>query len=247
MDEIVFWNRENKRVETENVYGDKLLRLVYETAPGKTFANQLLARPFLSQAIGVYQDSFLSRYAIEEFIKKYQIKMDEYESKSFRSFNDFFIRKFKHGMRPFVQSVTAMPAFAEARYFAYESSRQFSELPIKGKLLAPEKVLGSKEIAEAFVGGPVLLARLCPVDYHRFHFPDHGEIEKHFSLGTQYHSVNPVAIKARPDVFAVNERQVSILNTKNFGKLAYVEVGAMCVGKIVQSHPLNKPFSRGDE
>ncbi len=44
-----------------------------------------------------------------------------------------------------------------------------------------------------------------------------------------------------------NERYVTILQTENFGRLAYIEVGAICVGKIVQSHPWKKPFSRGEE
>ena len=34
----------------------------------------------------------------------------------------------------------------------------------------------------------------------------------------------------------INEREVTILETENFGKLAYVEVGATCVGKEVNRH-----------
>ena len=44
----------------------------------------------------------------------------------------------------------------------------------------------------------------------------------------------------------INEREVTILETENFGKLAYVEVGATCVGKIQQTHRENT-FHRGDE
>ena len=51
----------------------------------------------------------------------------------------------------------------------------------------------------------------------------------------------------KKDILITNERHVSILQTKNFGRLAYVEVGAICVGKIVQSHPPEKPFQRGEE
>ena len=48
------------------------------------------------------------------------------------------------------------------------------------------------------------------------------------------------------DIFIKNERQISILDSENFGRLAYIEVGATCVGKIVQSHE-EKTFNRGDE
>ena len=45
----------------------------------------------------------------------------------------------------------------------------------------------------------------------------------------------------------VNERRASILETEKFGKLAYIEVGAAMVGKIIQSHDEATPHSKGDE
>jgi phosphatidylserine decarboxylase len=90
------------------------------------------------------------------------------------------------------------------------------------------------------------VARLCPVDYHRFHFPDDGRILDHYRIPGFYHSVNPLALKKKSDIFITNERHVTSLDTVNFGKLAYIEVGALCVGKIVQSFT-DKVFKRGEE
>jgi hypothetical protein len=59
--------------------------------------------------------------------------------------------------------------------------------------------------------------------------------------------VNPVALQAKNEILATNERQVTILETENFGTLAFVEVGALCVGKIVQTHSDFSKFKRGDE
>lgn len=59
--------------------------------------------------------------------------------------------------------------------------------------------------------------------------------------------MNPVALQNKSGIFVKNERQVTILNTKHFGLLAYVEVGALCVGKIIQTFTHNTPFDRGDE
>ena len=67
-----------------------------------------------------------------------------------------------------------------------------------------------------------------------------------YELHGAYHSVNPIALKERPEIFMINERAVTILQTENFGKLAYIEVGATMVGKIIQSTDL-KDFKRGDE
>jgi phosphatidylserine decarboxylase len=59
--------------------------------------------------------------------------------------------------------------------------------------------------------------------------------------------VNPLALKYKNQIFINNERHVSLLQTENFGKIAYIEVGAIMVGKIVQTHRWNKPFMRGEE
>ncbi len=93
----------------------------------------------------------------------------------------------------------------------------------------------------------MLIARLCPVDYHRFHYPDAGRVEKLYRIPGRFHSVNPVALQFKQDTFATNERVVSVLNTNYFGKLAYIEVGAICVGKIVQTHNIAEGFKRGQE
>ena len=44
-----------------------------------------------------------------------------------------------------------------------------------------------------------------------------------------------------------NERRINILETRNFGRLGFVEVGALSVGRIVQVHPFEVPFRRGEE
>ena len=251
--EIKYFNRELDTVETEKVYGDKAVRWLYESVPGKAFTKLLIKRP-LSVLYGLAQESKTSHRKVAPFIKNFNINMDEFEPQDGRqiadpysSFNNFFIRRFKEGARPFQSEASVMPAFCEARYFGFESLTPDSTIPVKGDLLGGQSLLAHEKWGKIFEGGPCLLARLCPVDYHRFHFPDHGEIEDHYRVPGVLHSVNPLALKYNQDIFAINERQVSILNTENFGRLAYVEVGAICVGKIVQTRPMVGSFKRGDE
>jgi phosphatidylserine decarboxylase len=90
-------------------------------------------------------------------------------------------------------------------------------------------------------------ARLCPVDYHRYHYPDSGQTLDSYSLHGKLHSVSPIALHAKPDVLITNERRVAILQTEHFGKIAYVEIGALNVGRIVQSHSEATAFKRGQE
>ncbi len=244
---IRLWNRAQQREEIEQVYGELGLRLIYGNSLGARIADTFLVGHFPSQLYGKYQSSRLSRHKIASFIRQFKIPMEEYEEGPFSSFNDFFIRRFKSGARSFVQAPHELPAFAEGRYLAYEKISEDQLFPVKGKALSPALLLGGEEAARAFLGGPMLIARLCPTDYHRFHFPDSGRALKHWRIEGALHSVNPLALQYKNEIFATNERQVSILETRNFGKLAYIEVGALMVGKIVQTHDPATPFARGDE
>jgi phosphatidylserine decarboxylase len=242
---IKFWNPYSKREEIENVYGDGAIRFLYQNKIGFPFT-ELLSHPTLSKIFGIYQSSVLSRQAIDPFIKKFNISMDEYEKGPFKSFNDFFVRKFLPEKRKFSEKIFEFSAFAEGRYLAFERTSEKHSYPVKGKFLTAAALIGNKESAIPFKDGPIVIARLCPTDYHRFHFPDDGEIVNTWGIDGALHSVNPVALKFKEDIFSTNERQVTILKTKNFGRIAYIEVGAMCVGRIVQSFKgIN--FKRGEE
>jgi phosphatidylserine decarboxylase len=223
-----------------------MVRLIYETGVGQWMADRVLSHRAISRVYGGYQSSALSRRKIAPFVQKFAIAMDEFEPGPFASFNDFFIRKFRKGARHFLEEPSAMPAFAEARYLAFNAIQSDQTFPVKGKFLSAEALLGSAELAQSFMGGPLLLARLCPTDYHRFHFPDSGQILRSYTLHGKLHSVSPIALRYKENIFATNERQITLLKTDHFGTLAYIEVGALCVGKIVQTTKSEK-FQRGDE
>src|SRR5205085_3712855 len=77
--------------------------------------------------------------------------------------------------------------------------------------------------------------------------PDHGRTMDHDRLGHRLWTVNWHALQSKDDILFTNERQINLLQTRNFGILAFVEIGAMTVGRIVQVHPIDAPFKRGDE
>ena len=243
----VYWDRALGRRVTEKVYGNQWVQWLYGNPLGRLVADQVLSAQWMSRLAGTYQSSKLSRSKIAPFIQDFQINMDEYEPGPFMSFNHFFIRKFKPGLRTFVQEPRLLPAFAEARYLAFEQVDPHQSFPVKGEHLSAETVLGDLTTARQFKGGSVLIARLCPTDYHRFHFPDEGTLVSEKRVHGKFHSVNPLALSAKSEILASNERHVSIIDTKNFGKIAYVEVGAMCVGRIIHTHSWSRPFKRGEE
>lgn len=250
--EIKYFNREKEAVETEKVYGSEAVKWMYDSTSGKILTQLLVKRP-ISQLYGAIQSSGFTKKKVKPFIHDFHINMEEFlpeegrnEQSPYSCFNQFFIRRFKEGKRPFV-SAEKLPAFSEARYFGYESLTDDETVPVKGKYLTGGALLANEKWAPIFEEGPCLLARLCPVDYHRFHFPDNGKILDFYPVDGDLHSVNPLALKNVPEIFSINERAVTILETENFGMLAYVEVGAICVGKIVQSREMKGSFKRGEE
>ncbi len=250
--EIKYFNREKGDVEVEKVYGSEAVNWMYDSSTGKLLTQLLVKKP-ISKIYGAIQSAGFTSSKVQPFIRDFKINMDEYlpeEGRSiddpYSSFNKFFIRRFKEGKRPFAKG-DDFPAFSEARYFGYESLTDDETIPVKGKYLTAKALLANTKWDSFFEEGPCLLARLCPVDYHRYHFPDKGEILDFYPVEGALHSVNPLALKKVPEIFSINERTVTILETEQFGKLAYVEVGAICVGKIVQSRAMSGSFERGEE
>ena len=253
--EIQYFNRSTNKVETEKVYGDYFVKLLYESNSGRMLA-PIFASKILSKIYGTIQSSMLTQVKVPKFVENFNIDMSEYkkgsvevdnQNLSYKSFNEFFIREFKSGKRKFIQDPLQMPAPCEARYFGYEAIDENVAVPVKGKYLKADALLGDIDKAAPFIGGPLVIARLCPVDYHRYHYPDSGKTIDAYPIHGEFHSVNPVALKNKPDIFIENERRVAILDTINFGKIAYIEVGAAMVGKIIQSYDESKSFRRGQE
>jgi phosphatidylserine decarboxylase len=252
---MMIYDRKAGRVVEEKIFGESGVRFLYGNPLGGALESALLCRPWFSKLYGAYQSSGHSARGIDEFVRKFEIPMEEYEPGPFPTFNEFFIRKLKPGVRAFETDPNRFSAPAEGRYLVFPSVGENTPLPVKGATLNARALLGIEENPEEasrlglrhFVGGPGFIARLCPVDYHRFHFPDSGKVIARFRRRGSLRSVNPIALAVRGDLLFRNEREVSILETKNFGRIAYVEVGAICVGKIVQSHPDDREFERGDE
>jgi len=249
---IPYYNRVTQKVENEKVYGGDYLSWAYRNRLGFFLTDQFFSKRWLSRIFGAIENSSFSRLKIPDFVSRYGINMEDYEDTSYSCFNDFFIRRFKPGKRNFSNSSREFGAGAEARYLVFTDLKLQQRFQVKGIEIDLPELLGSPELASEFEGGSLILARLCPVDYHRFHFPFSGLLTHHSRVPGVLHSVNPVAIETAPRVFLENERQVAIIEHPKFGRSAMIEVGALGVGKIVQSAysertPLPFKFEMGQE
>jgi phosphatidylserine decarboxylase len=238
------WDREAGRLVEEFLDDHPA---TYDSRPRRSLTQWFESRRLYDWLIAAYQNSAWSTRAIEPFIAKHKIDLSEFKPVIYRSFAEFFDREFRPGLREFPDQPHKMGAFAEARYFAWCKVEPGQEFPVKGHSLDAEQILGSAQRAAPFLGGPVLLARLAPVDYHHNHYPDDGTTLETAWLGGPLWTINWHALQHQPGILFRNHRQINILKTRNFGRVALVEVGAMSVGRIQQVHPLDTPFARGEE
>ena len=104
---------------------------------------------------------------------------------------------------------------------------------MKGAKFRVQDLLG--RVAREYRSGALATIRLCPGDYHRFHFPCGGDILETRTIKGAYHSVNPIALGSGVNVFCANKRSFTIIKSKYFGRFCYLEVGAFGVGSIVQT------------
>jgi phosphatidylserine decarboxylase len=238
-EKILVRDRASGKVFVEKVLGDRLLRLAYRQPWRNLLGGILFSTGLPSRVIGAYCDSRWSRTKIAHTLRDLDISLEDYQvpETGYQSFNEFFTRHLKANARPFDPDPACLCAPADARYSFYPAIRDDTCIPVKGREFAIHALLGCPpEEAQEFRGGCVIVARLCPVDYHRYHFPAAGRVLKQWEISGRYESVNPVALALKLPIFTENKRTVSLLELDGFGKVAYLEVGAFGVSGIVQTH-----------
>ena len=254
MKSIFFLDRTTKKVLEEKVYGQFSLQLLY----GEKFLSRFLSfvllpflvcSPLFSRFYGFVQKSRWTQKKIKPFIQEFQIEEGEFlhPLSSFGSFNDFFIRKLKLESRPVASGRDVVILPADGRYLVCPQMNLSDGFVVKGKKFCLETLLQSKDLAERYIRGSLVIARLCPTDYHRFHFPVHCIPSKATPIKGELHSVNPIALYKNIEIFAENKRQITSLQTQNFGEVLFIEVGALCVGAIHQTFSPGESYAKGDE
>jgi len=204
----------------------------------------LLVRPCVSKFAGLILDSPMTSVFIPGFIKRNGIDMEECRAVKYESFNDFFKREVKGGLRPFPSDPLDLSAPCDGKLTAYPIAPG-GAFQVKNSMYTVEDLLQSKELAAEFLGGVCLVFRLTPNDYHRYAYIDDGESIGHRTIKGVLHSVRPIS-QQRYKVFAQNAREYEVMRTDHFGKAIQMEVGALFVGRV-SNHKTGRAFKRGDE
>ncbi len=253
----VFDRAEQKMVQ-EPVFSERFMKWAYgESLLGRIAERYFFSRPVFARIYGWLQDRRGSCKKVDSFCRQHGISLDEFETETYFSFNHFFIRRFRAGTRPFSKQNDRLTSPCEGRLLAIPNTQDSFKIPVKGQHLTVQELCAQaphdpdlqKFLSEE--KWSALVFRLAPRDYHRFHFPLGGTLVRRWKTGGELRSVHPYSLQrsANKDVYLKNERVISWLRA-NEGPLALdyfmIEVGAMTVGKIIQTHA-GPTFQRGEE
>jgi phosphatidylserine decarboxylase len=167
------------------------------------------------------------------FIRRYGVDMNEAadpDPAHYRTFNEFFTRALKPGVRPHAQADFLCPVDgAISQFGALEGNRL---LQAKGHHYTAQALLGGDAaLAAQFDGGHFATLYLSPKDYHRVHMPCSARLTRMVHVPGDLFSVNPVTARAVPGLFARNERVVCVFDAA-FGPFVLALVGATIVGSM---------------
>ena len=220
-----------------------VLKKLYGTVWGRLLL-KILTAPAVSEIVGAFMDSPLSKPFVSPFIRSHNIDTSQYIMTGIRSYNDFFTRKIKPQSRQIDMEKSHLISPCDSKLTVYRVDKD-SLFRIKNSLYSIAELLNSKKLAERYSGGLCLIFRLEVDDYHRYCYIDSGTKTENWFIAGELHTVNPIALK-HYNIYKRNCREYTMLRTENFGDVIQAEVGAMMVGRIVNHHG-KASFRRGEE
>ena len=198
----------------------------------------ILPKHLISRLVGYLAAAklgFISHALIKLFIKAYGINMKEAQhehAEAYASFNEFFTRPLKDGVRPLVTDDTMLAHPVDGTVSQFGDIEGDQLIQAKGHFYSTEALLGGdKATAAPYQNGKFACIYLAPKDYHRIHMPIDGVLREMIYVPGELFSVNPLTAENVPGLFARNERVVTIFDTP-VGPMALVLVGATIVASI---------------
>lgn len=176
----------------------------------------------------------LTTRLIRWFVRTYAVDMSEAADPdigSYASFNAFFTRPLKAGVRPMTGADFACPVDGAISQFGAIDDHHIVQA--KGhRFTTTELVGGDQDLAAHFRHGSFANLYLSPKDYHRIHMPCDGKLVRMIHVPGTLFSVNPTTARGVPNLFARNERVVCVFDSPEHGPFVMVLVGATIVGSM---------------
>jgi phosphatidylserine decarboxylase len=177
---------------------------------------------------------------------------DPSDVESYATFEDFFVRKHASNARPIHEASNPREAVivADSRVVVYPTVTATKELWIKGKNFTIENLIdadnrkamrdnngagekpGERSRAEPWHDGAVASFRLSPQDYHRYHSPVSGTVKWYKAIPGDFYQVDPLCLQSPVDILTRNARCCVCIESKEFGQVLFVAIGATDVGDV---------------
>lgn len=200
-------------------------------------AQKVVPQHRLSRVVGkiaASENPLVKTAVIAAFKTKYGIDMsiaEQTNALKFKSFNDFFTRGLRTGVRAVDADSTAIVCPADGAISQLGKIENGDVFQAKGQKFTVENLIADPQLAEPFKNGEFATVYLSPRDYHRVHMPFAGTLTETLYVPGELFSVNQTTAENIPGLFARNERMVCLFDTE-LGRMAVVLVGAMIVAGI---------------
>lgn len=244
--EIKYIVRKTGKLVIEKVPAGKMMKFLNHNPFGKLALNILIKRKIVSSLYGWIMNTSYSKKWIHGFRQKYNMSLNEYvvPQNGFKTFNDFFYRHVKPESRPIGNGLVSP---ADGKILVFQEINEYQDFFVKGGKFNIGSYMKDNILAKKFEGGSMLIVRLAPTDYHRFHFPASGKVTRTKLINGFYHSVSPIALDGSLEKFFENKRTICVQDSEEFGKIAYSDVGATMVGSIIQTYTPETHIDKGAE
>jgi len=249
-DPIHLHNRHTGGDEIEKVYGEAWLKRIYGNPLGQLTLHAAAKRSFVSKFYGWAADRPGSAKRVKPFIRDFGLDVNEFadpDPDSYKTFNEFFYRKLKSSARPVDPRPEMAVLPADGRHLGFQDASSVKGIFAKGQTFDIPALVGDRALGERYLKGTVVCSRLCPVDYHRFHFPVAGTPGEAVLTNGWLYSVNPIALRRNVAYLWENKRQRVTLDAGPFGLVTIVAIGATNVGTIIETYRPGVPVAKGDE
>jgi phosphatidylserine decarboxylase len=183
------------------------------------------------RVVRIRRPRFLVKRIIERYRKSYGIDMDEYEGETgdYHRLADFFVRKLDPEKRPLVPDDGCIVSPSDGVLTEVETIFEDKAKQIKGKYYSISELLGTS--LDFSAGLHVAVIYLSPSNYHRYHYPVTGKIQRYLHTGARLFPVNRVGLSSINNLFIRNERIVTEIIV-NESPVYVTAVGATFVGSI---------------
>jgi phosphatidylserine decarboxylase len=227
---------------------------------------RVLPRSRITKAVGRLADARLhpriAAAIVGLYAKAYRVDLADaiLPEGAFESFDAFFTRRLREGLRPLCPDEQAIVSPADGRVEDLGPITEGGRLKIKGRDYDVADLVGDASEVSRYAGGQFVIVYLSPRDYHRVHSPVTGEISLIRSLPGELYPVNAIGERHVQSLFSRNRRVAIVIDTPAHGRVTVVMVGAMIVGRITVSvieerdvplgnHVIDpaRPVARGEE